>query len=133
MSVTVTEKAAKEVLRFIEEGEYEEGACLRISVSGGGCSGFNYGLNIAADYDELSSTVLQWLSTRKATCSWTERPLITTKALSSVVFSSTILTPRRLVVAETRSAHRSNQNLIFKTVGSADRFFMRLRSPHDAP
>ena len=37
MSVTVTEKAAKEVQRFIDEGEYEEGACLRISVSGGGC------------------------------------------------------------------------------------------------
>ena len=47
MSVTVTEKAAKEVMRFIEEGEYDEGACLRSSVSGGGCSGFNYGLNIA--------------------------------------------------------------------------------------
>lgn len=52
MSVTVTETAAKEVKRFIEEGEYDESAVLRISVSGGGCSGFNYGLNIATDYDE---------------------------------------------------------------------------------
>ena len=52
MSVTVTEKAAKEIQRFIDEGEYDQGACLRISVSGGGCSGFNYGLNIATDFDE---------------------------------------------------------------------------------
>ena len=52
MSVTVTETAAKEVQRFIQEGEYDEKAVLRISVSGGGCSGFNYGLNIASDFDE---------------------------------------------------------------------------------
>ena len=36
MSVTVTEIAAKEVQRFIEEGDYEEGAVLRIGVTGGG-------------------------------------------------------------------------------------------------
>ncbi|MEM7783838.1 MAG: iron-sulfur cluster assembly accessory protein [Planctomycetota bacterium] len=52
MSVTVTERAAKEVQRFIEEGEYDEGAFLRISVTGGGCSGFNYGLNIANDFSD---------------------------------------------------------------------------------
>ena len=54
MGVTVTEKAAKEVQRFIEEGDYESDAFLRISVSGGGCSGFNYGLNIASDFDEVN-------------------------------------------------------------------------------
>ena len=52
MSVTVTDKAAKEIQRFIQEGEYDDNAVLRISVSGGGCSGFNYGLNIASDFDE---------------------------------------------------------------------------------
>ena len=54
MSVTVTEKAAKEVQRFITEGEYDENAVLRIGVAGGGCSGFNYSLNIASDYDETN-------------------------------------------------------------------------------
>ena len=54
MSVTVTEKAAKEVQRFIAEGEYEEDAFLRVGVAGGGCSGFNYSLNIASDYDEAN-------------------------------------------------------------------------------
>jgi iron-sulfur cluster assembly protein len=54
MSVTLTEKAAKEVLRFISEGQYGEGAFLRVGVSGGGCSGFNYSLNIAEDFDEAN-------------------------------------------------------------------------------
>ena len=54
MSVTVTEKAAKEVQRFIAEGEYEEDAFLRVGVAGGGCSGFNYSLNIASDFDEAN-------------------------------------------------------------------------------
>ena len=36
MSVTVTEKAAKEVQRFIAEGDYDEGSVVRISVAGGG-------------------------------------------------------------------------------------------------
>lgn len=54
MGVTVTEKAAKEVQRFIEDGDYEGEAFLRISVAGGGCSGFNYGLNIATDFDEAN-------------------------------------------------------------------------------
>ena len=59
MSVTVTEKAAKEVQRFIAEGEYDDNAVLRISVSGGGCSGFNYGLNIASDYDETKDNMIE--------------------------------------------------------------------------
>lgn len=54
MSVTVTEKAAKEVQRFISEGDFGETAVLRIGVSGGGCSGFNYSLNIATDFDEMN-------------------------------------------------------------------------------
>ncbi len=55
MSITVTEKAAQEVKRFIQEGEYDESsAVLRIGVVGGGCSGFNYSLNIATDYDEAN-------------------------------------------------------------------------------
>lgn len=56
MSVTITETAAKEVQRFIEQGEYEGDAVLRIGVAGGGCSGFSYSLNIATDYDEANDT-----------------------------------------------------------------------------
>lgn len=58
MSVTLTETAAKEVKRFIDEGDYDEGAVLRVGVSGGGCSGWNYSLNIASDFDAANDTKL---------------------------------------------------------------------------
>src|SRR5215831_14836147 len=45
MSVTLSEKAAKEVLRIIEEQGSPEGTVLRVGVQGGGCSGFSYSLN----------------------------------------------------------------------------------------
>ena len=59
MSVTLTEKAAKEVQRFIEEGDFGADAFLRVGVAGGGCSGFNYSLNIAEDFDEANDNKTQ--------------------------------------------------------------------------
>ena len=56
MSVTLTETAAKEVKRFIEEGEYEGDAVLRIGVAGGGCSGLSYSLNIVTDFDAANDS-----------------------------------------------------------------------------
>ncbi|HEX8199617.1 MAG TPA: iron-sulfur cluster assembly accessory protein [Isosphaeraceae bacterium] len=45
MSVTLSEKAAQEVKRIIEEQGTPDGVVLRIGVQGGGCSGFAYSLN----------------------------------------------------------------------------------------
>ena len=56
MSVTITEVAAKEVKRFIEEGDFGQDAVLRIGVTGGGCSGLNYSLNISTDFDEANDS-----------------------------------------------------------------------------
>ena len=42
--ITVTERAAKRIA-FLREQEEVGGANLRIAVSGGGCSGFQYGLS----------------------------------------------------------------------------------------
>lgn len=46
MSVTVTPTAASEVQRFMEEQGASNVAGLRVAVLPGGCSGFQYGLNI---------------------------------------------------------------------------------------
>ena len=40
MAVVLTEKAAAEVKRIMEEQKYEEDIVLRVGVTGGGCSGF---------------------------------------------------------------------------------------------
>ena len=42
--ITVTENAAKRIA-VLKEQEEAEGSFLRIAVSGGGCSGFQYGLS----------------------------------------------------------------------------------------
>ena len=52
MSVILTEKAAKEVKRIIEDQTLEEGTLLRVGVAGGGCSGFSYSLGFDKSYDE---------------------------------------------------------------------------------
>lgn len=54
MSITLTETAAKEVKRILEEQKFEEGTVLRVGVAGGGCSGFQYSLGFANDYDEAA-------------------------------------------------------------------------------
>ncbi len=52
MSVILSEKAAVEVKRILEEQKAEEGTGLRIGVTGGGCSGFSYSLGLDGTYDE---------------------------------------------------------------------------------
>lgn len=59
MSITLTEKAAGEVKRFLAEGDFGEGAGIRVAVTGGGCSGFNYSLNISTDFDEAKDNLVE--------------------------------------------------------------------------
>ena len=58
MSVTLTEKAAQEVKRIMEDQKIPAGMVLRMGAQGGGCSGFNYSLGFDhqtdASQDELS-------------------------------------------------------------------------------
>ena len=51
MAVMLTEKAASEVKRTMSEFNCEDGTVLRIAVLGGGCSGFEYGLNFDTSFD----------------------------------------------------------------------------------
>ena len=56
MSIMLTEKAAQQVQKFLSEGDFAEGSFLRVGITGGGCSGFNYSLNIADDFDEANDS-----------------------------------------------------------------------------
>jgi len=57
MPITVTEKAAGEVKRIIEEQQFKERVYLRMRVVGGGCSGFQHkldlDLNVNSKVDEV--------------------------------------------------------------------------------
>lgn len=56
MSVVLTEKAAEEVKRIVEQQKLEEGTFLRVGVAGGGCSGFSYSLGFDNAYDEKADS-----------------------------------------------------------------------------
>ena len=56
LALTLTRTATEKVQEFIQEHGVESGAGLRVAVLPGGCSGFQYGLNIedaAEDDDEI--------------------------------------------------------------------------------
>jgi iron-sulfur cluster assembly protein len=59
MAITLTEKAAVRIRKLFEMHKMPEGSCLRIGVKGGGCSGFNYTLDVtekpAADDEVFES------------------------------------------------------------------------------
>lgn len=52
MAIELTERAAEEVKRILQEQKYEDGTVLRIGVTGGGCSGFSYALGFDTKFDE---------------------------------------------------------------------------------
>lgn len=56
--VTVTENAANEIKRVMEEQKMPEGMVLRIGVSGGGCSGFQYKLG----FDDKTDTTKDFVA-----------------------------------------------------------------------
>jgi iron-sulfur cluster assembly protein len=51
MAITLTERAASEVKRVLEEQKFEPDIMLRVGVVGGGCSGFQYSLGFDKAYD----------------------------------------------------------------------------------
>ena len=59
MTIKLTENAAIEVKKFIEEGDSDDAHYLRVAVMGGGCSGFQYGLPIDSAYDEEKDTLYE--------------------------------------------------------------------------
>jgi iron-sulfur cluster assembly protein len=51
MAITLTEAAAVEIKRHLEEQKVEEGSVLRVGVAGGGCSGLQYTLGFETDFN----------------------------------------------------------------------------------
>jgi iron-sulfur cluster assembly protein len=54
MGVTLTEKAAAEVKRVMQENDTEPGTMLRIGVIGGGCSGLSYDFRFDEQFDAVN-------------------------------------------------------------------------------
>lgn len=54
MAITLTERAASEVKRIMDEQKLDDGTVLRIGVTGGGCSGFSYALGFDTSVDEAA-------------------------------------------------------------------------------
>ncbi len=66
MSVQLTETAAQEIKRVMEEQKMPAGVALRIAVAGGGCSGFEYKLGFEENVDEQSDIVREMHGVRVA-------------------------------------------------------------------
>jgi len=56
MGVALTERAAQEVKKIIEDQKMEPSTLLRVGVVGGGCSGFQYSLGFDQKYDEKADS-----------------------------------------------------------------------------
>ncbi|MDH3719077.1 MAG: iron-sulfur cluster assembly accessory protein [Planctomycetota bacterium] len=52
MGIKVTERAAEEVKKIIQDQSLDQDTFLRIGVTAGGCSGFSYSLGFDKAYDE---------------------------------------------------------------------------------
>jgi iron-sulfur cluster assembly protein len=52
MAVALSERAATEVKKIMQEQKFDEGTVLRVGVAGGGCSGFQYSLGFDKHVDE---------------------------------------------------------------------------------
>ena len=56
MAIELSERAAEEVKRIIDEQKMDEATVLRIGVTGGGCSGFSYALGFDDKFDAEKDT-----------------------------------------------------------------------------
>lgn len=52
MAITLTENAARKILSLIKEEQASTPLMFRIMVSGGGCSGFQYGFSLDSESHE---------------------------------------------------------------------------------
>ncbi len=51
MAVTLTERAANEIKRIMQDQDLEPGTKVRMGIGGGGCSGLQYALGFDTQFD----------------------------------------------------------------------------------
>ncbi len=56
MAFSLTEKAASEIKRVMDDQKIEAGTLLRVGVTGGGCAGFSYSLGFDKLFDETKDS-----------------------------------------------------------------------------
>ena len=70
MAITITQKAAERIKETFKTNGMPEGSCLRVGVKGGGCSGFNYLLDVtdkpAADDETFESSGIKSVCDQKS-------------------------------------------------------------------
>jgi iron-sulfur cluster assembly protein len=59
MAIVLTERAAKEVKKIMEEQKLPDTVVLRVGVQGGGCSGFQYALGFDNDVNPTIDDVAE--------------------------------------------------------------------------
>jgi len=56
MGIILSERAATEVKKVLQDQNQPDTTCLRVRVVGGGCSGFSYDLRFDNTYDETADS-----------------------------------------------------------------------------
>ena len=56
MGIILSERAATEIKKVLQEQKQPETTLLRVQVVGGGCSGFSYDLRFDTDFDEKADS-----------------------------------------------------------------------------
>ena len=57
--ITISDKAAAQILKIMQENSISEGSGLRVGVKGGGCSGLSYTMNFDNGPKEVDSVIEQ--------------------------------------------------------------------------
>jgi len=80
MAITLTESAATEIRKVMDDQKLEETAFVRMSVAGGGCAGLRYNLGFDTEYDPKSDARYEQHGV----------PLVTTKKMALFLDGTTI-------------------------------------------
>jgi len=55
--ILITEKAARQIMKIMEENSVTPGSGLRVGVKGGGCSGLSYTMNFVNEPNEADTII----------------------------------------------------------------------------